>query len=272
MPWVPELFSAPVLERLLDSRRRDELVAVPYYDGLLVGDVDALVESFAGEPVVYDPIRGRVKGVRAFTDFAADYRQWLTRHHAAVEAVAHVIPAGHGFEEVVLHLELDSGRVDLPVAVVADRRADGRIEELRIYSSTMPLTGRRLTRAPLLPRDPTLRLSGVVAEHDRALAAGDADAVLATFAAGGYARGSADAASLHNTADGLRSYYRRSFASGGGIVREHCAVIDDTQTCALEYNVVRRGETPVPPQADRRLPSSSRRRARGGAGLRRRRH
>ena len=35
MPWVPELFSAPVLQQVLDRRRRDAMVAVPYYDGLL---------------------------------------------------------------------------------------------------------------------------------------------------------------------------------------------------------------------------------------------
>ena len=48
MPWVPELFSAPVLQRVLDQRRRDALVAMPYFDGLLAGNPDPLVESFAG--------------------------------------------------------------------------------------------------------------------------------------------------------------------------------------------------------------------------------
>ena len=31
MPWAPELFSGPALERLLGKRRREELVAVPYF-------------------------------------------------------------------------------------------------------------------------------------------------------------------------------------------------------------------------------------------------
>ena len=45
MPWLPEVFTAPVMEQILDRRRRDALVAVPYFDGLLVGDPDPLVES-----------------------------------------------------------------------------------------------------------------------------------------------------------------------------------------------------------------------------------
>ncbi len=62
MPWIPELFSAPARQQLLDKRRREKLVAVPYFDGLLSGEPDALLESFAGEPEVYDPVRGRIKG------------------------------------------------------------------------------------------------------------------------------------------------------------------------------------------------------------------
>jgi hypothetical protein len=36
---------------------------------------------------------------------------------------------------------------------------------------------------------------------------------------------------------------------GGEVELEHCAVTDDGRACALEYNVVARGGTPVPPQA-----------------------
>jgi hypothetical protein len=39
------------------------------------------------------------------------------------------------------------------------------------------------------------------------------------------------------------------FSNGGGIPLEHCAVIDDARACALEYNVVRWGETKLAPQA-----------------------
>jgi ferredoxin len=69
MPFVPELFSAPALARLEEKWQRDELVAVPYFDGLMAGEPDALVESFAAEPELHDPVRGRVKGARAFKAF-----------------------------------------------------------------------------------------------------------------------------------------------------------------------------------------------------------
>ena len=155
MPWLPELFTAPVLQQILDERRRDELVAVPYFDGLMAGDPDPLVESFAGEPEVHDPVRGRIKGVAAFRAFVTETSAWLREHNVSVEDVEHVILDRRGFEEVVLHLDSANGTVGLPVAIVADRRPDGRIEELRVYFTSGPLTGRRATARPCCSPTPS---------------------------------------------------------------------------------------------------------------------
>src|SRR5436309_680948 len=120
MPWAPELFSAPTLERL-QKNHRHELEFVPYFDGLLSGELDAMVESFADEPELHHPLRGRVKGERAFRAFVAEMNAWLAEHDAIVEGVAHAVTAEGGFEEVVLDLDGEAGRVGLPHALVADR-------------------------------------------------------------------------------------------------------------------------------------------------------
>src|SRR5215204_6857903 len=127
MPWVPELFSAPVVQRLQEKWQREQLEAIPYFDGLMAGEHDALVESFAGEPELHDPVRGRVKGLRAFEAFVIGTNAWLAQRGASVEDVEHVITEPRGFEEVVLHVDGETGRVDLPVAIVADHHSDGRI-------------------------------------------------------------------------------------------------------------------------------------------------
>ena len=163
MPWLPELFSAPALQRVLDERRRDSLVAVPYFDGLLAGDPQPLVDSFVDEPQVHDPLRGRIRGEAAFRAFVTESSAWLREHGARVDDVEHVILDGHGFEEVVVRLDTDRGHIDLPVAVVADLRPDGRIEEVRVYFATAPLTGRPTRRPPLLQADPTVRVPDEVA-------------------------------------------------------------------------------------------------------------
>jgi SnoaL-like domain len=248
MPWLPELFTAPALQRVLDERRRDSLVAVPYFDGLMAGDPDALVESFAGEPEVHDPVRGRVKGKAAFRAFVLESSAWLGQHHASVDDVEHVILDRHGFEEVVLHVDSDDGAVDVPIAVVADRQHDGRIDEVRIYFSSRPLTGRHTNRPPLLQPDPGVLASDVVEEYLRAFAAGDVGAILAAFEPDGCAGRPGDDEGIHRGPDGLSAFYGRLFA-GGGIPLETCALVDDGRACALEYNVVQWGTTRLPPQA-----------------------
>jgi hypothetical protein len=249
MPWVPELFTVPVLQRVLDKRRQERLTAVPYFDGLVAGEPDALVESFAGEPELYDPVRGRIKGADAFRAFVSEMRAWLVHRNVSVEDVDHVVLKGHGYEEVVLQLDGDGGRVELPFAIVADRRSDGWIDELRLYYSSWPLTGRHAIRPPVLQGAPDLAASDVVGEYKAALAAGDVDAILAAFEPDGYAREPAGAQYVHRGPEGLRAFYEGLFSNGGGIPLEICALVDDGRACALEYNVVRWGQTALPPQA-----------------------
>jgi hypothetical protein len=247
MPWAPELFSASVLEQVKERWRR-ELETVPFFDGLLSGELDALVESFAGEPEVHHPVRGRIRGRRAFEAYVAETNVWLRERDASIENVEYV-GGRRGFVEVVLQLDSETGRVELPVAVVSEKQSDGLIVELRIYYSSWPLTGRHANRPPLLQPDPEVREADVVAEYQHALAAGDVDAVVAAFEPDGYVREPAGARYVHAGPGGLRSFYGLLFSNDGGIPLEHCALIDDQRACALEYNVVRWGRTELPPQA-----------------------
>jgi hypothetical protein len=111
------------------------------------------------------------------------------------------------------------------------------------------LTGGHATRPPLLQPDPGLRESDVVAEYQQALAAGDVDTIVAAFEPDGYAREPAGGQYVHRGPDGLRAFYGQLFSNGGGIPLEHCALVDDGRSCALEYNVVRWGAAELPPQA-----------------------
>jgi ketosteroid isomerase-like protein len=248
MPWAPELFSAPALARV-EERRQRQLVTVPYFDGLMTGELDALIGSFAGEPELHHPVRGRIKGARAFDAYVTDTNAWIGERNISVEEVEIVHAGRRGFGEAVLHLDGENGRIELPVAIVTDREPDGRIDELRIYYSSWPFTGRHANRPPVLQPDPVVRESDVVADYHAALAAGDLDSIVAAFEADGYAREPAGGEHVHSGHDELRAFYELLFSNDGGITLEHCAVIDDGRACGLEYNVVRWGKTELPPQA-----------------------
>ena len=161
---------------------------MPYFAGVTSGETDALVRSFAGEPELHHPVRGRVKGRRAFERFVTETNAWLVERNAVVSQVERIITPRRGVEETVLTLDGDRGRIELPMAVVADRDDERRIIELRVYYSTWPLTGRHANRPPLLQPDPELHEPDVVGEYQRALAAGDVEAAVAAFEPDAYVR------------------------------------------------------------------------------------
>jgi hypothetical protein len=150
---------------------------VPFFVGVLTGETGALVDSFAGEPELHHPVRGRIKGVAAFERFVEETRSWLTEQSASTEDVEFVIVRGGGIEESVLHV----GDVHVPVAIASDKDERRRIVEQRMYFSSWPLTGRHAIRPPVLQPTGDLRLPGGVGDYQRALAAGDVDGVLAAF-------------------------------------------------------------------------------------------
>ena len=260
-----------MLERLEEKWELERLEAVPYYDGLMAGEHEALIRSFAGEPILHDPRRGRMIGVRAFEAYVSELRAWLADHNMSFDPVDHVFMEPRGFEEVVLHLEGEAGRVDLPVAIVADRDSDGRLAELRIYHSIWPLTGRHLHRPPMLQRDPDLRAEGVVAEYQRALAAGDVDAIRRRSSPTA-TRANPPAASTSTAATMPCAVLRRVFLER----RRHRAgaLRARPRRARLRARVQRREVGPdgaTPGGGSGRLRSGRERQDRGGAHLRRRR-
>jgi SnoaL-like protein len=249
VPWVPELFSAPTLEEIRARRRARRVSLVRFFEGLITGDLDALVGSFAGEPELHHPVRGRIKGAHAFERYVTDTQAWMADRNITIEEVDLTLTRPRGVEEVVLHIDGDNGRIALPLAIATDHAENDRIVEMRIYHSTWPLTGGHANRPPVLQPDPELREPDVVGEYQRALAAGDVDGAVAAFEPDGSAREPAGDGHVHRGTDELRALYELFFSNGGGIPLEHCAITDDGRACALEYNVVKWGQTELPPEA-----------------------
>jgi limonene-1,2-epoxide hydrolase len=248
MPFLPELFSARVLAGI-EERRRARLTGVPFFDGLMTGEMDALIGSFAGEPEVHQPMRGRIKGAAAFERFVTDTTAWMTENDVTVEDLGSIMTSTRAVDELVLHVDGDAGPVDLPMALAADVGPHAHMKELRIYFSRWPLSGVRGVRPPLLQPDPDLRAPDVVGEYHRALAAGDVDAVVEAFEPDGYVREPSGRASTHRGTEELRAFYELAFSDRGVMPLELCAIADDGRACAVEYNTAARGQPDSPPGA-----------------------
>ena len=117
----------------------------------------------------------------------------------------------------------------------------------RTYCSQWPVDEQRHIRPPILPAGDA-RPGDVIGRYQEALAAGDTEAVVSTFAADGYFRGPFGPRYEHHGTAALRAFFSECF-SDGGIALQHCAVTDDGVRCALEYNCVRWGGKDLPPQA-----------------------
>jgi hypothetical protein len=108
--------------------------------------------------------------------------------------------------------------------------------------------GRRHVRSPILEPADT-HPGDVVGRHHAALNAGDAEAILQTFAPDGYLREPIGPHLVHRGASELRSFFTTCFSAGGGVRLERCTLTDDGVRCAVEFNCVRWGSHDLPPQA-----------------------
>ena len=218
-----------------------------YLTALEKGDTHTLESVWPGEVVIYDPRAGEVRGHRQLRRFVSRNRAWLGERHATTEKVAATCVTGRAVVELLAHLAFDGEVVQWPLAVVAES-PDDRSVVFRTYCSQWPVDGHRHIRPPILePRyvDP----GDVVSRYQAALEAGDADAIVRTFAPDGCFREPVGPHYSHRGSRELHTFFSEWFSGGGGIGLQYCRVTDDGVRCALEYNCVRWGSYDLAPQA-----------------------
>jgi SnoaL-like domain len=247
MPWFPEFTSAVELVRKQTRAAGQADPVAQFFIALNNGDTHALETVWPGEVVVYDPRAGEVRGHRQLRKFVGGFQSWLAGRDTRTETVASTLGGGRAVVEVLAHLPQDGHELAWPVAVVAESPDDMSVV-FRIYCSQWPVDGRHHVRPPILEPGHA-HPGGVVGRYQAALDAGDAEAVVSTFAPEGYFREPIGPQPIHRGTGELRSFFTGRFSAGGGIGLQHCTVTDDGLRCALEYNCVRWGSHDLTPQA-----------------------
>lgn len=246
MAWLTE-FGKVIFEAARLEAAADGLGAARA--ALLAGDPSRLIEAFPGGVTIDDPRAGRVEGRDALAAYGASNAAWLSERRSRVTAVATTIGRDRSVGEFDLELTEDGRTFVLPVALVAEPDLAMRAISIRIYHSQWPLLGHHVIRPQLLTRDRAARESDVVGEYQAALAAGDAERIVATFEADGCFREPAGPQFRVCGIAALSQFYARFFSAGGGILLEHCTVTEDGVRSALEFNAVKWGAVDLPPQA-----------------------
>lgn len=219
-----------------------------YLERLLAGDRGALEAAFTGQPVVDDPMGGRVRGAADFERFVAERHRWLKERQASLESLRTTQDDHHTVSEAILHLRLSDTAIDLPIAVAGDRAPGGRVSALRVYHSHWPLERAHRVRSPLLQPDPSIALQGVIGVYQRALAKGNVDSIVGAFEPDGSFREPSGGVWVHRGTTALRAFMAQILGAGG-IGLEHCTLTDDGVVAAIEFNAVRFGSRQVAPQA-----------------------
>ena len=247
MPWFPDFASAVELVRRQTRAAGQADPVGQYFKALNEGDARSLETVWPGEVVVYDPRAGEVRGHRELHRFVGRNRSWLAGLHARTETVASTVAGGRAVVELLAHLDHNGRELAWPVAVVAESPDDSSVV-FRTYCSQWPVDERHHLRPPILKPGPS-HPGDVVGRYQAALDAGDAEAIVSTFAPDGYFWEPSGPEHAHRGTDELRSFFTKCFSAGGGVGLQPCAVTDDGVRCAVEYNCVRWGRHELPPQA-----------------------
>jgi ketosteroid isomerase-like protein len=247
MPWFPEFTNAVELARRQTRAAGQADPVAQYLAALNKGDTHALETVWPGEVVIYDPKAGEIRGHRELRRFVSQNQTWLAGLRARIEIVTSTCVSGRAVVELLAHLTRNGREMAWPIAVVAES-PDPRSVVFRTYCSQWPVDGRRHVRPPIL-RSGGARPGDIVGRYQAALEAGDAEAIVNTFAPDGYFREPIGPHYTHRGIPELRSFFTTCFSAGGGIGLQPCAVTDDGVRCAVEYNCVRWGSHDLPPQA-----------------------
>jgi hypothetical protein len=209
----------------------------------------ALASRLGAKATVDDPLQGRASGLPAIETHLKKTAQWLVDHSASYQRVAFTTGPDRDVTEGTLGLTFESKTVDLPIAVVAERRRSREVE-LRIYFATQSLGSGGVKRGRLVTPGEELTLPDPVPEFLDALGKGDTKALLGAFEQEGALR---DAHGLqHGKKEGaLTAFFDALVAGGafgGGLELERGGAADDGRTCAFEYLLTRARGRETEPQ------------------------
>ena len=218
-------------------------------DVLLAGDPVGLLEAFPDGVRIDDQRVGRVEGRAALEDYCRSSSAWMAERQA--QRSTDRVDCGRQPGRRRVRARARRGRSRVRAAGRRRRRAGPDRPERVGPRLPQPVAAARPPCRPLAAarEDPAVRESDVVGDYQRALAAGDAEAIVRTFEPDGCFREPAGDAFRVCGTDALAPFFARFFSAGGGIILEHCTVTEDGTRTALEFNAVRWGGVDLPPQA-----------------------
>lgn len=231
--------SSPSDERGSATTLRGWLSEV-YFPSLLDPDALAsLATRLGAKATVDDPVHGRASGGPGVRHLLEKIAGWLRASEGVYREGALVPGTDRDVTFGAITLKRREGTVELPVAVVAERRPSREVE-MRVYCATHALADHAQRRAPLLVDARDLALPVPVAAFVQALAKGDAAALTAAFEHDGSIV--APDGSSHRREGGALAAFLAKLADKAVLHAGGSA--DDGRRCAIEHAITLGGRAP----------------------------
>ncbi|MGH7280887.1 MAG: hypothetical protein ACRELY_05135 [Polyangiaceae bacterium] len=227
------------------SKLRGRLSEV-YFPALLGESQEELTIRLGERASIYDPVFGAAAGVAEIKKKLTELAKWLSDSGASYAHERTFVGVDRDVAEGILSLRVDGRHVDLPVAVVVERRREREVD-LRVYHATQPIDRWQAARPPRANPETEPSLAQDVASHLSAVRLGDADAIVAGFESIGALRDGVGRTHARDAGQ-LHDFYVSLLQNAHGandwvpIVRRSA---DDGRTCSIEYEIekLRGGET-----------------------------
>jgi hypothetical protein len=218
-----------------------------YFPAILDGAREALAKRLGPRATIDDAIHGRVTGLPGVDQHLEKTQAWLEARKASYQKGPFSTGIDRDVAEGILALRVDEKAVELPVAVVTERRKSREVE-LRVYCSRK-LVGQTGPRPRLVPLAADLPLPKLVGDHLDALRAGSLEAVLDCFESDGVMV-DADGTTYRKRDGSLRSAVQALLGStqSPGCDLQRGGYADGGRTCAFEFTLVRLAGRDVPAQ------------------------
>jgi hypothetical protein len=213
-------------ERGPASALRGRLADV-FVPALVDGALDALSRRLGNRATIDDPLFGRASTLSSIDPLLEKASKRFRDGQATYRRVASATGVDRDVAEGVISMTLDSGPVEIPIAVVAERRRLREIE-LRVYYASG--SSSRKSRSPLLHGDDAVPVPQIVAHVLEAVRKGAVERVLSAFEEA--SRWIDPAGRAHSKRDGMMATLISELSGRLDLVPAGAA--DDGRTCCVE--------------------------------------
>jgi hypothetical protein len=217
----------------------------------LSSDTESLTRRLGDRATLDDPTFGVASDAAALRLILNDIAAWLAGRDATFDNEGLILGSDREVTEGLLSLTNEGQRVNVPVAVVAQKHREREVD-VRVYYSTQALGRSPAHPNSTRPLDDDIVVAPPVATHLDALSRADLAGVIASFERGATMRGPDGTSYGGSSGRPLGDYFGRLIGDrerDGGTTFLRNARADDGNACAVELTVVRVRGHDVPPQA-----------------------